>query len=100
MHVKIAIGDHARIGDYDVMLFTADGRSAMLKEKFEVLAAVSGPLYNVGCIPVAPPTDECPDETPSPARAETNRRGIPRRRRIHQLKTMSPQAMARLSLLL
>lgn len=64
MEVTIAIGPRARIGDYDVMLFTADGRSAMLKEKFEVLAAVSGPLFNVGCVPVTTPTDECSDETP------------------------------------
>jgi len=63
MEVTIAIGSRARIGHYDVMLFTGDGRSAMLKHKFEVLAAVSGPLFNIGCIPVPTQTDECPDDT-------------------------------------
>src|SRR5206468_10766485 len=40
MSVEIAIRRRARIGKYDVMLFTADGGCVMLDEKFEVLAEV------------------------------------------------------------
>jgi len=62
MDVEIAINRRARLGKYDVMLFTADGGCQMLDEKFDVLAEIVSPVATVA-ITQAPPPEECPEET-------------------------------------
>lgn len=63
MNVEIAIQPRARIGYYNVSVFTADGGCRVLDQKFQVLAATTAPLFEVAVTPATHETDECQPET-------------------------------------
>ena len=62
MEAEIVISRRARIGQYPVMLFMADGRSAMPPKKFEVFAEMQSALATFEVRQAPEQIDECEQE--------------------------------------